>query len=254
MTMELSPQGPQPLFLPRPKYMLFGVIALMYALVLALNESFLLDPKSPEWAHIAPFKLILLPHGLVAAFALFLGPFQFSERLRRNYPAIHKTMGYLYIAGCYLGAPIGLYIQWFEERLGTYPRSFTIATILDAGFWIFATTMALIFIRQRKIQQHRQWMIRSFACALIFLEARTLMIVFNLPETAIETVVWSCVAAAFPLADLVLQIDESLRSRARMRGRDYFSVNTVTASEVTGAAASPPPVATTATYCLPSLP
>jgi hypothetical protein len=36
-----------------------------------------------------------------------------------------------------------------------------------------------------------------------------------LPETADEAVVWACVAAAFPLADLVLQIDESLRQKAR---------------------------------------
>ena len=215
MTMELSPQAPPSFRLPRPKYMLFAAIAVMYAVVLILNESFLFDPKSPEWAHIAPFKMILLPHGLAAAFALFLGPFQFSERLRRKYVMVHKTMGYLYIAGCYIGAPIGLYIQWFEQRLGVFPASFTVGTILDALFWIFATTMALILIRQGRIQQHRQWMIRSFACALIFLEARTILIAFNLPFSVVETVVWACVAAAFPLADLVLQIDDWLKAKAR---------------------------------------
>jgi uncharacterized membrane protein len=213
MTVQLS-SPPQSFKLPRAKYLLFTAIGLMYVYVLWTNESFLFNAKDPEWAHIAPFQMLLLPHGLAAAFALFLGPFQFSERLRRKYAALHRVMGYLYITGAYLGAPMGIYIQHFEERLGE-PRSLTVATVADAGIWLFATTMALVFIRQKKIQQHRQWMTRSFACALIFLEVRLVTTLFQLPPTTIEIVVWSCVAAAFPIADLVLQLEESMKMRAR---------------------------------------
>ena len=214
MTMEMTPAAPWQAP-ARPKTLLFVAIGAMYVYVLLTNETFLFNKSDPEWQHIAPFQMWLLPHGLAAALALFLAPFQFSERLRRKYVTVHKSFGYLYIAGCYIGAPIGLYIQWFEERLGIFPRSFTIATAMDMIIWIFATTMALIFIRQGKVQQHRQWMTRSFACALIFLEVRVIWRFFNLPESAVEMILWSCVAAAFPLADLVLQIDESRRVRAR---------------------------------------
>lgn len=216
MTVELSSLVPGPsrrFAWPRPKYLLFALIGLIYAYVLWTNESFLFNSRDPEWAHIAPFRWFLLPHGMAAAFALFLGPLQFSDRLRRRFATVHRVMGYLYIAGVYLGAPMGIYIQHFEERLGE-PRSFTVATVADAMVWIFATTMALIFIRQGKIQQHRQWMTRSFACALIFLEVRLILTFFHLPVTASETVVWSCVVAAFPLADLVLQLQDSYRPRA----------------------------------------
>jgi uncharacterized membrane protein len=214
MTLELTPAAPKPWQPPRAKTLLFVLIGAMYLYVLVTTESFLFNKSDPEWAHIAPFKQFLLPHGLVAALALFLGPFQFSERLRRKYIKVHKTIGYLYITGCYLGAPLGIYIQWFQERTGA-ARSFTIAAAADAVIWIFATSMALIFIRQRKIQQHRQWMTRSFACALIFLEVRAIFALFHIPEQFDETVVWCCVAAAFPIADLTLQIEEQLRSRAR---------------------------------------
>jgi uncharacterized membrane protein len=223
MTVELSSPIPGPsrqFTWPKPKYLLFALIGLIYVYVLWTNESFLFNAKDPEWAHIAPFRWILLPHGMAAAFALFLGPLQFSDRLRRRFATVHRVMGYLYIAGVYLGAPMGIYVQYFEERLGE-PHSFTIATVADAGIWIFATTMALIFIRKGKIQQHRQWMTRSFACALIFLEVRLILTLFNLPVAMAETVVWSCVAAAFPIADFVLQLQESLRSppaRAAARG------------------------------------
>ena len=214
MTVEASAPLPRPIKLPRTKYLLFAAIAAMYAYVLWTNEMFLVNAKDPEWQHIAPFKLWLLPHGMAAAFALFLGPLQFSDRLRRKYITAHKVMGYLYIVGAFIGAPMGIYVQWFEERLGE-PHSFTIATIMDAGIWLFATTMALIFVRQKKIQQHRIWMTRSFACALIFLEVRLIATAFSLPPSAIEAVVWACVAAAFPLADVALQIEESLKQRAR---------------------------------------
>ena len=99
--------------------------------------------------------------------------------------------------------------------MGEGTRAFTIATIMDAGLWLLATTMALVMIRQKKIQQHRIWMTRSFACALIFLEVRLIQTAFRLPFTTAETVVWGCVAAAYPLADLVLQIEETLKQRAR---------------------------------------
>ena len=46
----------------RPKYLLFGFIALMLAYVIPHDESFLLHPKDPLWQHYEPFKWWLLPH------------------------------------------------------------------------------------------------------------------------------------------------------------------------------------------------
>ena len=196
----------------RPKYLLFAFIGLMYLYVLWNNERFLIDSKDPEWQHIDSFRWILLPHGLAAACALFLGPLQFSDRLRRRFAKAHRIMGRFYVAGVVVGAPIGIYIQYLEERMGE-SRSFTVATVADAGIWILATFMAMVFILRGKVQQHRQWMTRSFACALIFLEVRTISGLAHWDQFT-EAIVWFCVAAAFPLADLVLQIQESLRTRA----------------------------------------
>jgi uncharacterized membrane protein len=203
----------------RPKVLLFALIACMYAYVLWHNESFLIQPKNPEWPHIEPFKWILLPHGLAAACALFLGPLQFSERLRRRYAKAHRVIGRIYVAGALIGAPIGLYIQHFEEvhmyRGDPVAHSFTFAAGGDAAIWIFCTLVALVMILQGKVEMHRQWMTRSFACALIFLEVRMIDGVFGLQNRFDEIIVWGCVAAAVPLADLVLQIQETLRKRGK---------------------------------------
>jgi len=202
----------------RPKYLLFAFIGSIYAYVLCHNESFLINRADPEWMHIEPFKWFLLPHGLAAGCALFLGPFQFSERLRRRFAKLHRVMGRFYVAGCLVGAPIGVYIQNFETvhlfHNDPVDFSLTIASVFQAGIWVFCTLMALAFILQRKVQLHRQWMTRSFACAIIFLEVRAVQGVFNLDFRFIEIIVWGCVASAVPLADLVLYIEEMLRTRA----------------------------------------
>jgi hypothetical protein len=83
----------------RPKYLLFAFLGLMYAYVLWTNESFLFNSKDPEWQHIESFKWWLLPHGLAAACALFLGPLQFSDRLRQRFAKVHRVLGRFYVAG-----------------------------------------------------------------------------------------------------------------------------------------------------------
>jgi uncharacterized membrane protein len=199
----------------RPKYLLFAFIGLMVAYVLHHNERFLIDARDPAWQHYQPFKWWLLPHGLAGACALLLGPMQFSDRLRQRFAKLHRMTGRFYVAGVLLAAPLGFYIQYFNERIGT-PRSFSAAAAVQAALWMLTTGIALAFILKGKVQQHRQWMTRSFAVALVFLEVRVILGVTGwekLGIAATETVVWVCVGFSILLADAVLQLQELLRTR-----------------------------------------
>ncbi len=157
----------------RPKYLLFCFIALMLAYVIPHDESFLVHPKDPLWQHYEPFKWWLLPHGIAGACALLLGPMQFSDRLRSRVRQFHRVVGRIYVAGVFVAAPLGFYIQYFQERMGD-PRSFSIAAAADAALWMITTGIAMVFILKGKVQEHRQWMTRSFAVALVFLEVRVI--------------------------------------------------------------------------------
>jgi uncharacterized membrane protein len=198
----------------RPKYLLFGFIGLMFAYVLVNNESFLIRASDPEWKHIESFKWWLLPHGLAAACALILGPMQFSDRLRQRYVRLHRIVGRIYIAGTFIAAPMGVYVQYLDEKTG-FSRTFTIETMIQGGLWMLTTGIALAFILKGKVQQHRQWMTRSFGTGpLIFLEARVILGLTGVDSPAgIETVVWICTASSIFVADLVLQVQELLRIR-----------------------------------------
>ena len=199
----------------RPKYVLFAFIGTMIAYVLWHNEGFLVHPNAPVWEHYHPFRWWLLPHGLAGACAIFLGPLQFSDRLRARYAKLHRVIGRIYIFGAMVVAPLGTYIQYFEERMGM-TRSFTMAAAVDAALLMITTGIAFAFILQGKVQQHRQWMTRSFAVALIFLEGRVILGVTGwerLGPHVVETVVWCCVGFSLLIGDIVLQLQETLRAR-----------------------------------------
>jgi hypothetical protein len=139
-------------------------------------------PKDPIWHHYEPFKWWLLPHGLAGACALLLGPMQFSDRLRMGYAKLHRVVGRIYIAGVFIVAPLGTYIQYFQERTGG-PRSFSIAAAVDGALLMITTGIALGFILKGRVQPHRQWMTRSFAVALVFLEGRVISGITGMGES-----------------------------------------------------------------------
>jgi uncharacterized membrane protein len=203
----------------RAKYLVFAFIGLMLAYVLVHDESFLINSKDPEWPHIHPFRWYLLPHGVAGACALLLGPMQFSDQLRRKFAKLHRVAGRIYVGGVLIAAPMGFYVQYFEERLGA-ARSFSMAAATQAVSWITTTLVALVLIRQGKVEAHRRWMTRSFSVALIFLEVRVVLGVTgleNLNGRFDETVVWACNVFALLAADFVLQVQEWTRSRSVQR-------------------------------------
>jgi uncharacterized membrane protein len=217
--MAAAVQGRSRLSLLRPKNVVFACVALMMLYVIQHNERFLIDSANPYWEHIRSFQWWLLPHALAGGIALLLAPFQFSDWLRQHHARVHRIIGRTYITAVFILAPLGVYIQYLEESLFDTTRSFTLAATVDAVLLMSTTGIALYFIRQRKIQQHRQWMTRSYAVALVFFEVRLISGVLGLDDSmaAVETIVWICVAMAIPLADVVLQVQESLRARAAVR-------------------------------------
>ena len=214
MTVELSSGTAKPILPLNAKTLLFALIGVLYVYTLATNETFLFNKSDPEWAHIAPFKMWLLPHGMAAAFALFLGPFQFSERLRRQYLMVHKTFGYLLHHRLLHRRPAG---HLYRMVRGTAGRNAQLHHRRRG--------------RCRRVDvRHRHGAgddPESADATTPAMDDPQLFLRPDLPGGAghpgllqgsgeqSETVVWCCVVAAYPIADLVLQVDELRRQRAR---------------------------------------
>jgi hypothetical protein len=190
----------------KAKYVVFSLIAVATVYVMQHNERFLIDSKHPVWQHYEAFKWWLLPHGIFGAIVLLFAPFQFSDRLRQRFTKAHRVMGRFYVIGALGLAPLGAYIQYFQERMGA-PRSFTVLGIVDAAMLMSITIIAFVFAVKRKIALHRQWATRSYAVALVFIAGRFVMGITGWETLGVEIVqaiIWSCLVLAVPLADLSL--------------------------------------------------
>jgi hypothetical protein len=188
----------------KAKYVVFSVIALASLYVMYHNERFLIDSAHPAWQRYEGFKWVLLPHGVFGAIVLCFAPFQFSERLRQKFTKAHRVMGRLYVLGAFVLAPMGVYIQYYQERMGA-PRSFTILAFVDAIMLVTTTALAGLFAYRRKIATHRQWATRSYAVALTFIFARFIMGTTGLETHGVEMVqaiIWSYLALSLVFADI----------------------------------------------------
>jgi predicted membrane protein DUF2306 len=186
------------------KYVVFTAIGLASTYVLYHNERFLIDGSHPAWQHYAPFKWWLLPHGIFGAIVLLFAPLQFSNRLRQRYTKAHRVMGRLYVVGAILLAPLGAYIQYYQERMGA-PRSFTILGGVDATMLMTTSALAFLFAFRRKIALHKQWATRSYALALVFIAGRFVMGTTGWETLGVEIVqaiIWSCLALALLFAEI----------------------------------------------------
>ncbi|GCE51146.1 putative membrane protein [Thermosporothrix hazakensis] len=115
---------------------------------------------------------LLVAHVLLAAVAQIIGPFQFLNGLRARRPQLHRLLGRIYLLCILLGsisavAIIIVSLSSFERRAG-----FAVLAIL----WLLSAGQAYRAIRQRRIQDHRTWMIRNYAITLVAAMARVMSV------------------------------------------------------------------------------
>jgi hypothetical protein len=159
-----------------------------------------------------------LPHGVAGACALILAPLQFWDRLRLRFTTLHRVIGSIYVTAVFVLAPLGVYIQYLDEAQGA-SRSFTIATVIDAALLMITTGIGLILALKRMLPQHSQWMTRSYAVSLVFLEVRLILGLTGLDQpfnwAITETAVWSCLVLAILIGDLANHWHELASARSQ---------------------------------------
>jgi predicted membrane protein DUF2306 len=205
----------------RPKNAVFVAIGAMTLYVLYHNERFLIEPKNPIWRHYAEIAFWLVPHAIAGTCALLLAPLQFSERLRKRYTMTHHIVGRIYVIGALVLAPLGAYGQYLSEGSGA-PREFTTLAIVDAAMLMTTTLVAYLFAIRRRVTQHRQWMTRSYAVALVFFEGRLLGGLLGIDNNVNATMaaIWSCLALSMLFAEIAnsfYDIKVNLRAPASVR-------------------------------------
>ncbi|HMF94079.1 MAG TPA: DUF2306 domain-containing protein [Vicinamibacterales bacterium] len=209
----------------RPKYVVFGFIAVMMVIVL-YRDRVLLDPAAPIWEHYRFFRWWLLPHGLAGALALFLGPLQFSSRLRRRVLRWHRLIGRTYVCGVAVAVPIGTLIEYVKYVHGIATLRLLVGSFGFGGLWALTTGVGFAMVKRRRIQTHQRWMTRSYAVALVFLANRCidqipwLAKLWEWPSTLLETHhvsdMWLVIALSLVGAEVIIRSQDYLERGRRV--------------------------------------
>lgn len=176
------------------KYVMLIAFLVMMIIVWITRDRFLLQPSSFLRQRYSPIAPLMFLHGIPGALALFLGIFQFSNRLRARFLQVHRVMGRVYVGCVAIAAPAAVVVS---TRLPI--PTLTMASVIQAAGWILTTATALYCVRTGRITQHREWMIRSYPFAAVFVFVRVIIAIPAVASAGVlglAEVVWSCIAIA----------------------------------------------------------
>lgn len=188
------------------KRFLTGLVAVLSVVIAVLSLRYFVLPETAPLLKLktGAFRVALLAHAGAAVVALAVGPFQFSDRLRKRSPLAHRRMGYVYFAGVFLGGGVGLFSALGAEgglsaRVGFF--------LLGVG-WLASAWMALAAIRGGDVARHREWMVRNFALTFAAVTLRiwlpTLTAATGSFIDAYRTVAWLCWVPNAIVAEVLL--------------------------------------------------
>ena len=173
---------------------LIGVVSLRYAL-----------PRIPHPAALPNFttnRHALVTHAISASIALLIGPWQFLKGLRARRPRLHRYLGRVYAASLLTAAVSALWIA--PHAYGGAESTWGFG-LLAVG-WLITTSLGIIDIRRRRVSQHREWMIRSYALTAAAITLRIYLVAIPLfhlqPATAYPAISWLCWVPTLIAAEL----------------------------------------------------
>lgn len=196
------------------KYILWGVFAFL-AIVIGLYPGlyFLLDmqkgllaSKPEALMHQTSWVIAFYLHIGFGGLSLISGFSQFSSRLRKHKLKLHRLLGKIYLLSVLISGTSGLFIAIYA----------TGGRIVEMGFgslgilWLFTSIMAFKSIRMGKIEQHRHWMIRSFALTFAAVTLRLwlpffqLVLHFNFID-AYTIIAWLCWIPNLIVAEILIR-------------------------------------------------
>jgi hypothetical protein len=171
----------------------------------------LISSKAPALRESVLWQAGFYTHILLGAIALLTGWSQFSKRIRNKNLTVHRTLGKIYLISVILSGSAGLYIAY-------YATGGIIAVLGFGGLaiaWLFTTSKAYVNIRNKNIDQHQYWMVRSYALCFAAVTLRIWLPLFQFALgmefiEAYKIIAWLCWVPNVVVAELIVR---SLKGR-----------------------------------------
>ena len=176
------------------------------------------------WHYLTPMTLIppgiaenvfarpwLVVHAGLAGVAMALGPFQFLPGLRARRPRLHRWSGRIYVFACLVGGAAGLALATGSSAGPIARWGFALLAIA----WLTTTGQAFRLALAGRYQEHRRWMVRSFALTFaavtlrLYLPIAPMLGLEFLP--AYRAIAWLCWVPNLLVAELYLARGPAVR-------------------------------------------
>ena len=165
-----------------------------------------LVPSDATFGIYEPRRDWLIAHVAGGTAALLLGPAQFWLALTGKHSVWHRIRGTAYVSSVCVSSAAAIYLALNTD----FGWVFGIGMMTLALAWITTTGLAVTAICRNLIQQHREWMIRSYAVTFAFVIFRALVDVLEIAGigTTTERLIvasWFCWSVPLLITESILQ-------------------------------------------------
>jgi Predicted membrane protein (DUF2306) len=161
----------------------------------------------------------LLVHIAAGAVALLTGPLQLWMGVTRRAMRWHRRLGLVYVASVGVSATAAFYLAAHT----------TLGWVFGAGItglgvaWIVTTTLAVAAVMRGFIEQHQEWMIRSYVVTFAFVTFRALWAVLaaagiGTQAEQLALCSWACWSVPLLATEAVLQARKMFGTTAAFSG------------------------------------
>ena len=185
-----------------------GALALWFIFTAAFNYiTYTQAAYGPYW----PRRFGLIPHILGGVVAITTGLVQVwlgtTGRTRR----LHILLGRVYLGAVTVASLAGFYLA----ATTTSGLVFGSGLFFLSAAWALTTSMAYVAVRHRAIEQHREWMLRSYVVAFAFVTFRLLERGLEArgvpPSDSAGIMAWACWAVPLLALEPILQFRKMRR-------------------------------------------
>lgn len=180
-----------------------GIYPFMY-LIVDMTSNGLLASKSDELLASNIYNIGFYSHILFGGIPLLLGWTQFSKKWRAKKLNLHRLFGKLYVITVLISGIAGLYISYYATGSVYTKLGFALLAIA----WLVTTIMAYLAIKNKKINKHQKWMIRSYALTFAAVTLRLwlpILPLFGLDfDESYAIVAWLCWVPNLFFAELLV--------------------------------------------------
>jgi Predicted membrane protein (DUF2306). len=141
------------------------VVFILYALI----KNYVIDPEAEQFIsyktglkrelHLPVWLNVMYVHVAFACIAMAAGLLNFSRRLFERGRKLHRINGYVYLFSVLAVVLTSGYMAPYATGGKMSSMGFNFINLI----WPFITIMAFVHIKKKRIDRHRNWMIRSYA-------------------------------------------------------------------------------------------